>query len=134
MNHSRYPKDLRYHSEHVWARLEGSEARLGITWYAQDSLGEVLFFTLPKTGSTVAKDQAYAKAESAKAVSDVYAPLSGTVVAVNNSLVNRPELSNQDPYGSGWVALVQLSDPSEVDCLMSADEYVTLVDSARPNS
>jgi glycine cleavage system H protein len=122
-----YPDDLIYHSEHDWARVEEDSATFGITWYAQDALGEVVFFQPPEVGSSVAQGQPYAEIESVKAVSDVFAPLSGEVVAVNDALSDRPETVNEDPYGEGWLVRVRLSDPSEAESLMSAADYqVTL--------
>jgi glycine cleavage system H protein len=118
-----YPSDLRYHAEHDWARVEGDTATLGITWYAQDQLGEVVFFDPPEIGATIAKDQPYAEVESVKAVSDVIAPVSGEVVEVNEALADAPEKVNDDPYGDGWMVRVRISDPSEVDDLMDADAY-----------
>ena len=118
-----YPDELRYHPEHDWARIEGDTASFGITWYAQDSLGEVVFFEPPEAGSEVAKDTAYAEVESVKAVSDVYAPLSGEVTEVNEALTDNPERINEDPYGEGWLVKVKLSDPSEADALMDAAAY-----------
>jgi glycine cleavage system H protein len=118
-----YPEDLLYHAEHDWARVEGEEATFGITWYAQDSLGEVVFFDAPQVGTTVTKDEPYAEIESVKAVSDVFAPLSGEIVAVNEALAESPETVNEDPYGEGWLVRVRLSDPSEADSLMDAAEY-----------
>ena len=118
-----YPDDLKYHSEHDWARIEGDSATFGITWYAQDALGEVVFFDPPKVGSEVSKDQPYTEVESVKAVSDVIAPLSGEVTAVNDALGDTPETINEDPYGEGWLVKVKLSDPSEVDSLMDSTEY-----------
>ena len=123
-----YPDDLRYHPEHDWARLEGDSATFGITWYAQDALGEVVFYEPPDVGSEVSKDQAYAEVESVKAVSDVYAPLSGEIVAVNEAVGERPELINEDPYGEGWLVRVKLSDPSETDQLMDPGAYRKLLD------
>ncbi|MGI9020007.1 MAG: glycine cleavage system protein GcvH [Solirubrobacterales bacterium] len=122
-----YPEDLKYHREHDWARIEGETATFGITWYAQDSLGEVVFYEPPDIGSTVARDQAYTEVESVKAVSDVYAPLSGEVVEVNEKLADSPEVINEDPYGGGWLAKVRLSDPAEVDGLMDAAAYRDLL-------
>jgi glycine cleavage system H protein len=122
-----YPEDLKYHSEHDWARIEGDEAAFGITWYAQDALGEVVFFDPPDVGSQVTKDQSYAEVESVKAVSDVFAPLSGEVVSVNGDLADNPEKINEDPYGEGWLVRVRLSDPSEVDSLLDADAYKNLL-------
>jgi glycine cleavage system H protein len=118
-----YPDDLRYHEEHDWARIEGDTATFGITWYAQDQLGEVVFFELPDVGTTVSKDQPYAEVESVKAVSDVYAPLSGEILEVNGALSDAPEKINDDPYGEGWLVKVRLSDPSELDQLMDAGTY-----------
>jgi glycine cleavage system H protein len=118
-----YPEDLKYHPEHDWARIEGGEATLGITWYAQDSLGEVVFFEGPELGSELTKDQPYAEVESVKAVSDVVAPVSGEVIAVNESLSDAPEAINADPYETGWLVKVRLSDPSEADSLMDAAAY-----------
>jgi glycine cleavage system H protein len=123
MAQASYPEDLLYHSEHDWARVEGDEATFGITWYAQDALGEVVYFDLPKVGATVSSGEAYAEVESVKAVSDVYAPLSGEIVAVNEALAGQPEAINEDPYGKGWLVKVKLSDPSEKDSLMDADAY-----------
>jgi glycine cleavage system H protein len=118
-----YPDDLLYHPEHDWARVEGEEATFGITWYAQDALGEVVFFEPPKVGATVTKDQPYTEVESVKAVSDVFAPLSGEVIAVNEALADKPETINEDPYGEGWLVKVKLSDPDEADSLMDAASY-----------
>ena len=123
-----YPADLKYHAEHDWARIEGDSATFGITWYAQDALGEVVFFDPPKVGSEVSKDQAYTEVESVKAVSDVIAPLSGEVTAVNDALADKPETINDDPYGEGWLVKVKLSDPSEVDALMDSTEYQATLD------
>lgn len=119
----RYPDDLLYHPEHDWARVQGSHATFGITWYAQDALGEVVFFEAPKVGSTVTKDQSYAEVESVKAVSDVVAPLSGEIVSVNEAIAASPETINEEPYGDGWLVEVELSDPSEADSLLSAEDY-----------
>ena len=118
-----YPDDLRYHPEHDWARIEGDEATFGITWFAQDALGEVVFVDPPKVGASTTKDEPYAEVESVKAVSDVIAPLSGEIVAVNDALGDTPEAINDDPYGAGWLVKVRLSDPSEVDGLMDAATY-----------
>jgi glycine cleavage system H protein len=123
-----YPDDLKYHEEHDWARVEGEEATFGVTWYAQDALGEVVFFDPPEIGAQVTKDQSYAEVESVKAVSDVFAPLSGEVVAVNEVLSESPEKINEDPYGEGWLVRVRLSDPSEVDSLLDADAYERLLE------
>ena len=124
-----YPPELKYHKEHDWARVEGDEATFGITWYAQDALGEVVFFDPPGVGSTVSANQSYAEVESVKAVSDVVAPLSGEVVAVNEALSDAPERINHDPYGEGWLVKVKLSDPGETDSLLGVDEYKKLLQS-----
>lgn len=118
-----YPAELLYHSEHDWARVEGEEATFGITWYAQDALGEVVFFEAPSPGTSVTKDEPYAEIESVKAVSDVVAPLSGEIVAVNEALSDTPETVNEDPYGEGWLVRVKLSNPAETDALMDAASY-----------
>jgi glycine cleavage system H protein len=118
-----YPDELRYHAQHDWARIEDGEATLGITWFAQDALGELVHFEAPEEGSTVTQDESYGEVESVKAVSDVIAPLSGEVVAVNQKVVAEPETVNEDPYGEGWLLRIRLSDPSEVDALLDADAY-----------
>jgi glycine cleavage system H protein len=118
-----YPEDLLYHPEHDWARIEGDTATFGITWYAQDALGEVVFVDPPAVGTTVTKDEPYAEVESVKAVSDVIAPLSGEVVEVNTALADAPEAINEDPYGAGWLVKVRLSDPGETDSLMGHEAY-----------
>jgi glycine cleavage system H protein len=118
-----YPDDLLYHAEHDWARVEGDQATFGITWFAQDSLGEVVFFDPPAVGTTVTKEESYTEVESVKAVSDVIAPLSGEVIEVNDELGSSPETINDDPYGGGWLVKVKLSDPSEVGSLLSAADY-----------
>jgi glycine cleavage system H protein len=118
-----YPSDLKYHAEHDWVRLDGDLATFGITWYAQEQLGEVVFFEPPAVGTTVAKDDAYAEVESVKAVSDVVAPASGEIVEVNEALKDAPEAINDDPYGEGWLVKVRLSDPAELDDLMDAATY-----------
>ena len=123
MAEASYPEDLLYHPEHDWARVECEDATFGITWYAQDQLGEVVFFDPPEVGSTITKDSPYAEVESVKAVSDVIAPLSGEVTEVNESLKESPEQVNEDPYGDGWLVKVRLTDPSEVDSLMDAESY-----------
>jgi glycine cleavage system H protein len=122
-----YPDDLLYHSEHDWARVDGDAATFGITWYAQDSLGEVVFFEPPQVGSAVTKDEPYAEIESVKAVSDVVAPLSGEVVEVNPALSDSPETVNEDPYGEGWLVKVRLSDPSETGSLLGSADYQALL-------
>jgi len=118
-----YPDDLKYHPEHDWARIDGDTATLGITWYAQDQLGEVVFFDPPAVGTTINKDSAYAEVESVKAVSDVIAPLSGEIVEVNEALKDSPERINDDAYGEGWLVKITLSDPGEADSLMDAESY-----------
>jgi len=118
-----YPDDLRYHPEHDWARIDGDEAVLGITWYAQDSLGELVLFDAPEAGATIAKDASYAEVESVKAVSDVVAPLSGEIIEVNLGLGDTPENINNDPYGDGWMVKVKLSDESETSSLLDAAAY-----------
>ena len=129
MAEASYPEDLKYHADHDWARIEGDQATFGITWYAQDALGEVVFFDPPEVGASVSKDDAYAEVESVKAVSDVFAPLSGEIVEVNEALTDNPEKVNQDPYGDGWMVKIRLSDPSEVDQLMDAGAYKELLQS-----
>src|SRR5690242_16159751 len=118
-----YPDDLKYHREHDWARLDGDEAVLGITWFAQDSLGELVHFEAPETGATLAQGAAYGEVESVKAVSDVIAPVSGEVLEVNARVVDAPETVNEDPYGEGWLVRVRLGDPSELDSLLDAAAY-----------
>ena len=122
-----YPEDLKYHPEHDWARIAGDVATFGVTWYAQDALGEVVFYDPPEVGATVAKDQAYAEVESVKAVSDVFAPLSGEIVEVNGDLSGSPEKINDDPYGDGWLVKVKLSDTSELDTLLDVAAYRDLL-------
>ena len=124
-----YPEELKYHPEHDWARIEGDEATLGITWFAQDSLGELVHFEAPEAGASMSKDQPYGEIESVKAVSDVIAPLSGDVLEVNQKAVDEPEVVNEDPYGDGWLVKVRMSDPGELDGLMSADAYRELLES-----
>ena len=118
-----YPDDLRSHPEHDWARVEDGEATLGVTWFAQDALGELVHFEAPEEGATLTKDQAYAEVESVKAVSDVIAPLSGEVIEVNRAVADAPETVNDDPYGDGWLVRVRLTDPGEADALMDAEAY-----------
>jgi glycine cleavage system H protein len=122
-----YPSDLRYHEEHDWARIDGDIATFGVTWYAQDQLGEVVFFDPPEVGKTVRNGDPYAEVESVKAVSDVIAPLSGEIVEVNEALTSGPEAINDDPYEGGWMVRVRLSDPAEVDSLLDADAYQELL-------
>ena len=123
MAEASYPSDLSYHEDHDWARVEGEIATFGITWYAQDTLGEVVFYDPPEVGSECRKDSSYAEVESVKAVSDVIAPLSGEVAEVNEALTSDPEAINEDPYDKGWMVKVRLSDPSEVDSLLDAQTY-----------
>ena len=123
MSDASYPDDLLYHPEHDWARIDGEQATFGITWYAQDTLGEVVFFDPPEVGAQVSKDASYTEVESVKAVSDVISPLSGEVIAVNETLTGAPETINSDPYGDGWLIKVRLSDPGEQDALLDAAGY-----------
>jgi glycine cleavage system H protein len=118
-----YPDELKYHREHDWARVDGDEAVLGVTWFAQDALGELVHFEAPTQGSQVAKDSSYGEVESVKAVSDVIAPLSGEVLEVNQSAIDAPETINEDPYGAGWLIRIRLADPSEVDSLLDVAAY-----------
>jgi len=120
-----YPDDLLYHPEHDWARVEDETATLGITWYAQDQLGEVVYFDPPEVGTSISKDEPYAEVESVKAVSDVIAPLSGEIVEVNTGLSDKPETINDDPYGEGWLVKVKLADPSETGQLLDAAAYTS---------
>jgi glycine cleavage system H protein len=122
-----YPDDLKYHPEHDWARVDGDEATLGITWFAQDALGELVHFEPPEEGSQVTKDSSYGEVESVKAVSEVIAPLSGEVVEVNRRVVDEPEIVNDDPYGDGWLVRVRLSDPGETDSLLDGEAYKQLL-------
>ena len=123
-----YPEDLKYHQEHDWARVEGDTATVGVTWYAQDALGEIVHYEPPAQGSSVAKDESYGEVESVKAVSDLVAPLSGEVVEVNQALVDAPETINEDPYGEGWLIKIRLSDSSEADGLMDVSAYRKLLE------
>jgi glycine cleavage system H protein len=118
-----YPEGLKYHREHDWARIEGDEATCGVTWFAQDALGELVHFEPPSEGSSVAKDSTYGEVESVKAVSDVIAPLSGEILEVNEKVVEAPETVNEDPYGEGWLIRIRIGDASEVDSLLDADAY-----------
>jgi glycine cleavage system H protein len=122
-----YPEELKYHGEHDWARVDGDEAVLGITWFAQDALGELVHFEPPEQGSTVSKDQPYGEVESVKAVSDVVAPLSGEVLEVNAKVVDAPETVNDDPYGEGWLIRIRLGDASELDSLLDVAAYKQVV-------
>lgn len=128
MTQAGYPDDLLYHPEHDWARVDGGEAVFGITWYAQDQLGELVFFDPPEVGTTVTKDAPYTEVESVKAVSDVFAPLSGEIVAVNGALAEAPDTINRDPYGEGWLVRVKLSDPAEAERLLSPSAYKELLE------
>ena len=125
-----YPDELRYHPEHDWARIEGDEATLGITWYAQDSLGELVHFEPPDAVATIAKDASYGEVESVKAVSDLITPLSGEVIEVNQKVVDAPETVNEDPYGEGWLVRIRLSDPAEAEALVDAAAYRQLLEDA----
>jgi glycine cleavage system H protein len=118
-----YPDELRYHREHDWARLDGDEAVCGITWFAQDALGELVHYEAPGEGASVAKDASYGEVESVKAVSDVIAPLSGEILEVNQKVVDAPETVNEDPYGEGWLVRIRLADPAEVDALLDVEAY-----------
>lgn len=118
-----YPEGLKYHAEHDWARIDGDEAVLGITWFAQDALGELVHYEPPAAGATIAKDSPYGEIESVKAVSDVIAPLSGEVLEVNEKVVDAPETVNDDPYGEGWLVRIRMSNPSELDALLDAAAY-----------
>jgi glycine cleavage system H protein len=122
-----YPEELRYHAAHDWARIEGDEATIGITWYAQDSLGELVHYEPPAVGATLTKDGVYGEVESVKAVSDVISPVSGEVIEVNERVIDEPELVNEDPYGEGWLARVRLSDASEAESLLDAAGYQKLL-------
>lgn len=128
MTEASYPDDLRYHPEHDWVRLEGDEAIFGITWYAQDSLGEVVFYDPPEIGAKVTKNEPYTEVESVKAVSDVIAPLSGEVIAVNEKAAENPELINDEPYGDGWLVKVRLTDTAEVEELLDAAAYSAMLE------
>jgi glycine cleavage system H protein len=124
-----YPDELRYHPEHDWARVDGDEATLGITWYAQNALGDLVHFESPEVGITIAQGESYGEVESVKAVSDVIAPLSGEILAVNGKVVEDPETINEDPYGEGWLIRVRLSDTGELDELLDVDAYRKLLES-----
>ena len=118
-----YPEDLKYHREHDWARIEGDEAVLGVTWFAQDALGELVHFEAPEAGATVSAGESYGEVESVKAVSDVISPLSGEVLEVNAAVVDAPETVNEDPYGAGWLIRIRMSDPAEADGLLDLAAY-----------
>lgn len=128
MSDATYPDDLRYHEEHDWARIEGDQATFGITWYAQDSLGEVVFYDPPEVGTEIQKDISYAEVESVKAVSDVIAPMSGEVIEVNDALADAPQQINEDPYGGGWLVKVRLTAPEESQALLGPEEYRKMLD------
>ncbi|MBO8141073.1 MAG: glycine cleavage system protein GcvH [Firmicutes bacterium] len=123
-----YPEDLRYSQQHEWVRREGNRVRVGITDYAQQELGDVVFVDLPQEGTTLQSGEAFAAVESVKAVSDIYAPVSGRVVEVNQDLADRPELVNQDPYGAGWIAVLEMENPAELDELLDAEQYRELLE------
>jgi glycine cleavage system H protein len=125
-----YPDELRYHREHDWARIEGDEATLGITWFAQDSLGELVHFEPPDAGAAISKDSSYGEVESVKAVSDLITPLSGEVIEINQKVVEAPETVNEDPYGEGWLVRIRLSEPSEAEALLDAASYRQLLEDA----
>ena len=122
-----YPDELKYHKEHDWARIEGDEAVLGITWFAQDALGELVHYEAPNEGDALAKDTPYGEVESVKAVSDVIAPLSGEVIEINQKVVDEPEIVNADPYGDGWLVRIRLTDPREADSLLDVAAYKQVV-------
>ena len=122
-----YPEELKYHPQHDWARVEGDEATLGVTWFAQDALGELVHYEAPDEGSSVTKDQAYGEVESVKAVSDVISPLSGEVIEVNAKVVEEPETVNADPYGDGWLIRIRMSDTSEAEQLLDVEAYKQVV-------
>ena len=125
-----YPEDLLYHAEHDWARIEGDEAVLGVTWYAQDALGELVHYEPPDVGATVSRNASYGEVESVKAVSDLISPLSGEVLEVNQQVVDAPETVNEDPYGDGWLIRIRISDPGERDELLSLDDYRKVLEEA----
>jgi glycine cleavage system H protein len=127
MAEATYPQELLYHPEHDWVRIDGDVATFGITWHAQDALGEVVFFDPPAVGGTVSQHEPYSEVESVKAVSDVIAPLSGEIIEVNEALGDRPEAINEDPYGDGWIVKVRLSDPAQTQALLERDAYVALL-------
>ena len=125
-----YPDDLKYHREHDWARVDGGEATLGITWFAQDALGELVHYEPPDEGSTISRDESYGEVESVKAVSDLIAPLSGEVLEVNAKVVDEPETVNDDPYGEGWLVRIRLTEAAELDSLLDASAYRALLESS----
>ena len=122
-----YPPELLYHREHDWGRVEDGEAVIGITWYAQDALGELVHFEPPEAGASIAKDGIYGEVESVKAVSDLVSPLSGEVLEVNQKIVDAPETVNDDPYGEGWLVRIRLTDPGEAESLLDAEAYKALL-------
>ncbi|HSM67862.1 MAG TPA: glycine cleavage system protein GcvH [Ilumatobacteraceae bacterium] len=122
------PAELRYSTDHEWVRVDGDTATIGITEYAQDALGDVVFVEMPETGTSVTAGDSFSEVESTKSVSDIYAPLSGSIAAVNDALESKPELLNSDPYGEGWICRITFSDPAELDALMDADAYRTLTE------
>ena len=130
MAEASYPEDLLYHPEHDWARIEGDEATLGITWFAQDALGELVHYEAPDIGATIAKDNSYGEVESVKAVSDLISPLSGEVLEVNQKVVDAPETVNEDPYGDGWLIRIRMSSAGERDQLLTLAEYKKVLDEA----
>ena len=121
------PPDLRYSNDHEWVRVEGNRVRLGITDFAQDNLGDVVYVQIPEVGAVVAANDSFSEVESTKSVSDIYAPLAGTIVEVNPALESEPELLNRDPYGEGWLCIIELADGASVDSLMDADGYLNLI-------
>jgi glycine cleavage system H protein len=123
-----YPNELLYHSEHDWARIDGDVATFGITWHAQDALGDIVYFDAPALGAKLSQNEPYTEVESVKAVSDVYAPLSGEVIEVNEQLADKPELVNEDPYGEGWMVKIRLADAAEAGGLLDRDAYVAALD------
>ena len=123
-----YPGDLKYHPEHDWARIDGDQAALGVTWFAQDALGELVHYEPPERGATIRKDESYGEVESVKAVSDLIAPLSGEVVEVNQRVVEEPEVVNDDPYGEGWLVRIRITDTAELESLLDADAYRTTLE------
>jgi glycine cleavage system H protein len=125
-----YPDDLKYHAEHDWARIADGEATLGITWWAQDALGELVHYEAPDEGSTISKDESYGEVESVKAVSDLIAPLSGEVLEVNQAVIDAPETVNEDPYGAGWLIRIRIGEPSEVDSLLDVAAYKKVLEDA----
>lgn len=126
-----YPKDLRYHKEHEWIRLNGKQATLGISHFAQDALGDIVFLDLPKVGATVTANQQIGEVESTKTTSSIYTPVSGTIAKINTDLKDHPEVVNSDPYGKGWIAVIELSDPKQMESLMTAAQYEAFLSSQK---